>query len=106
MSVLLIPRISEKAYNQSQKLNVYLFDVPMSANKITIKQAVEKEYDVVVTNVRTLVQNGKNARSIRIKNQRGRPVMGTRPDVKKAYVTLAEGNEIPVFAEAAESEEA
>jgi len=97
-NILLIPRITEKAYAQSQAMNVYVFTVPMDANKMQIKAAVQAEYDVTVTNVRTLVQDGKKARSIRIK-QRGRYVYGTRKDTKRAYVTVKAGDEIPVFAE-------
>lgn len=97
--IQLLPRISEKAYNQADRNNVYVFVVPTSANKIEIKKAVETTYSVTVTNVRTMVQDGKQARSIRLK-QRGRYVMGRRSDIKKAYVTLKEGDEIPVFAEA------
>lgn len=105
MSMQIIPRISEKAYKQSTELNVYVFEVPDEANKMQIKQAVQDEYDVTVTNVRTLVQNGKKSRSIRLQNQRGRYVVGRRSDVKKAYVTLKEGDEIPVFAEVTDGEE-
>ncbi|MEM6997438.1 MAG: 50S ribosomal protein L23 [Patescibacteria group bacterium] len=94
--MIITPRISEKAYKQSTEMNVYVFDVPKDANKLDIKQAVESSYSVTVTKVRTLVQDGKKARSIRLK-QRGSYVVGTRPDVKKAYVTLKEGDEITVF---------
>lgn len=94
----LIPRVSEKSYTQSEKNNVYVFVVPNSANKIDIKKAVETNYSVTVTNVRTLVQDGKKARSIRLK-QRGRYMLGNRSDIKKAYVTLKDGDDIPVFAE-------
>ncbi|MCA9348527.1 50S ribosomal protein L23 [Candidatus Saccharibacteria bacterium] len=98
IDIKLIPRISEKAYTQADKHNVYAFVVPVSANKIEIKKAVEAVYGVSVTNVRTLVQDGKQARSIRIK-QRGRYLSGRRSDMKKAYVTLKDGDQIPVFAE-------
>ncbi len=42
------PRVSEKAYGQSQVQNVYVFEVPTDANKQTITEAVTAQYDVTV----------------------------------------------------------
>lgn len=97
MSVVFIhPRATEKAYGQSQK-NVYVFNVPLDATKRSIAETVEAQYDVKVVNVATLVQNGKAVRFNRGKNRY--PGTTTRKDSKKAYVTLAEGNSIQIFAE-------
>ena len=97
MSLLHIsPRVSEKAYGHSEKLNVYVFDVPTSANKVQIKAAIQEQYQVTVLKVRTTIQDGKKARSIRI-GGRGKYVLGKRSDVKKAYATLKDGDSIPVF---------
>ena len=97
------PRATEKAYGQSQK-NVYVFNVPLDSSKRDIAETVEKQYEVKVVNVATLVQNGKAIRFNRGKNRY--PGTTTRKNTKKAYVTLAEGNSIQIFTEQeAQSEE-
>ena len=103
INISVIPRATEKAYAQSQN-NVYVFTAPLTANKQEIARAVEEQFEVKVTGVKTLVQSGKAIRFSRGKNRY--PGTTTRKDSKKAYVTLAEGNSIQVFAEqpAAEQE--
>ncbi len=95
MSLIITPRVSEKAYSQAESLNSYIFVVPLSANKIDIKKAVEKEYSVNVTNVNIARIDGKSKKSY---TKRGKTVKGNRSDIKKAYVTIKEGQTIPVFA--------
>lgn len=95
-TVFLYPRPTEKAYGQSQK-NVYVFNVPLDSTKRDIAATVETQYSVKVTNVTTLVQNGKAVRFNRGKNKF--PGKTTRKDTKKAYVTLAAGSSIQVFTE-------
>lgn len=104
MSVLLPlkPRLSEKAYGQS-KANVYMFVVPMSATKHTVARAVESQFEVSVTDVNMLVLKGKAKRTISQKGRR--QLKGATSSMKKAYVTLAEGNKLPIF-DAIEEEEA
>jgi large subunit ribosomal protein L23 len=103
ITISVTPRATEKAYAQSQK-NVYVFDVPLSANKQEIARAVESQFEVKVVTVKTLVQSGKAVRFSRGKNRY--PGTTTRKDSKKAYVTLAAGDSIQVFAEQpAENEE-
>lgn len=92
--MILKPRMSEKAYQQSVNSNVYVFMVPLNANKLTIKQAVEQQFDVSVTNVRTVIQSGKAVNS---RHRRARPISVNRADIKKAYVTLKAGDNIPIF---------
>ena len=96
------PRATEKAYGQSQN-NVYVFNVPLTANKQQIVEAVESQFEVKVTRVKTLVQNGKAVRFSRGKNRY--PGTTTRKDSKKAYVTLAEGDSIQVFEQPVAEEE-
>jgi len=96
-----IPRISEKAYVTSQSLNTYVFVVPADMNKHEISQAVTTQFGVTVENVRTVVQTGKAVRYIR---KGGRMNKGSRQDMKKAYVTLKQGDTIPVFASLADEE--
>ncbi len=84
---VLSPIITEKATLASEH-NQVMFRVPLSATKPEIKQAIETLFKVQVTAVNTLISKGK------LKRFRGRP--GRRSDVKKAIVTLAEGQAIDV----------
>ena len=103
MSTLLVyPRATEKAYGASQK-GVYVFNVPLGSNKQDIAASVEAQYGVKVVNVATAVQNGKAVRFSRGKNRY--PGKTTRKDTKKAYVTLAKGDSIQIFAEPEAAEE-
>lgn len=97
MSILVTPRATEKAYRLSSAQNTYAFDVPMTANKQQIVEAVGEQFGVKVASVKTLVQNGKSIRYSRGKNRY--PGTTTRKDTKKAYVTLVEGDSIKVFEE-------
>ena len=81
------PVITEKATMTSES-NGVVFEVAKDANKPQIKEAVEALFGVKVKAVNTTVTKGKTKRF------RGR--LGTRADVKKAYVTLEEGNTIDV----------
>lgn len=84
--VLLGPHISEKATNIAEKNRQYVFKVRLDANKLEIKAAVERLFNVKVEGVNTTVVKGKNKRfGTRI---------GRRSDYKKAYVQLQEGADI------------
>ena len=85
--VIVKPVITEKA-TMAAESNAYVFEVATDASKPLIKEAVEALFDVKVKAVNTTITNGK------VKRFRGRP--GVRADVKKAYVTLEEGNAIDV----------
>lgn len=85
--VILAPVVTEKSTRVSEH-NQIVFKVSMDATKPEIKKAVEGLFGVKVTAVNTLVQKGK------MKRFRGR--VGFRSDVKKAIVTLAEGQSIDV----------
>ena len=87
------PRVSEKAYALSQS-GTYVFVVPTSTNKVEVAKAVTAQFNVTVISVNMTVQKGKPVRFYR----KGKFDNGTRSDIKKAYVRLAEGNTIPVFA--------
>lgn len=100
MELKVIPRMSEKSYAQSQA-GVYVFNVPTTATKQMVADAVAKQFNVTVVTVNIVLAKGKVKKSYR---KGGSPVVGKRRTVKKAYVRLAEGNSIPVFA-AAEAEE-
>jgi large subunit ribosomal protein L23 len=85
--VVLAPHITEKTTLLSEQ-NAVVFKVAGDATKPQIKAAVEALFNVNVTGVNTIVQKGKT------KRWKGRPY--TRSDMKKAIVTLAEGQSIDV----------
>ncbi|MDP9414887.1 MAG: 50S ribosomal protein L23 [Pseudomonadota bacterium] len=85
--VVLAPHITEKTTLLSEQ-NAVVFKVAHEATKPQIKAAVEALFGVNVLGVNTLTQKGKT------KRWKGRPY--TRSDVKKAIVTLAEGQTIDV----------
>lgn len=93
-SILVTPVTTEKAYGLSQK-NVYVFNVPLSANKNEIADAIQLQYGVEVKAIKTLVQSGKAVRFSRGKNRY--PGTTSRSDSKKAYVTLSEGSSLAIF---------
>lgn len=88
--IILRPVVSEKSYSLYAE-NVYMFEVAMSATKPQIRESVEALFDVSVVKVNTLRRKGKKQH-----NRRNRTV-GKRPDVKRAFVTLAEGDSIDMF---------
>lgn len=98
-TMTLRPRISEKAYGQSVASNVYAFQVPSDANKMTVAEAVEAQFSVTVTKVNISVAKGKVKTTYR---KRGGRTSGSRPDMKKAYVTLKDGDSIAIFASEAD----
>ncbi|GAA6149718.1 50S ribosomal protein L23 [Pseudooceanicola nitratireducens] len=81
------PVITEKA-TMASEANAVVFEVAPEANKPQIKEAVEALFGVKVKAVNTTITKGK------VKRFRGK--LGTRKDVKKAYVTLEEGNTIDI----------
>lgn len=99
-----IPRITEKSYaNQAQ--NTYIFQVPLSAEKIAIKRSIEDSFNVTVTSVRTLIRNGKSTRFSRGKH--AYPGTTFRQDKKYAYITLKDGDTIPgIFEETDDASDA
>lgn len=94
-TLILKPRISEKAYDQSINKNTYAFVVPSSTNRKEVADAVTAQFDVTVTAVNMLNVKGKVKRTVR---KGGRAITGKDNNFKKAYVTLKEGNSIAVFA--------
>ena len=83
------PLITEKTSQLKEDNRVVAFEVAINANKVEIKQAVEKAFDVKVTNVNTNVMAGKVKR-VGLN-------FGKRSNRKKAFVTLAEGSDIDFF---------
>jgi large subunit ribosomal protein L23 len=87
--VLIAPLVTEKGTSLSESSNQVIFKVRRQATKTAIRQAVEELFKVNVIAVRTCNFLGKQRRV-------GRSV-GRRPDWKKAYVTLKEGDRIEFF---------
>ncbi len=83
------PLITEKNEHARETARQFAFEVHRDATKIQVKQAVEKLFSVHVLAVRTAIARGKNKRV-------GRSV-GQRPNWKKAFVTLKEGDTIALF---------
>jgi large subunit ribosomal protein L23 len=99
-TIVLKPGLSEKAYMLSEAKNTFVVLVPTSASRDLIAKAVQAQFNVTVTNVNIVNVKGKTKRTVR---KNGRPVMGKRSDVKKAYVTLKAGDKLPFFAEIEEA---
>ncbi|MFP5254538.1 MAG: 50S ribosomal protein L23 [Acidimicrobiia bacterium] len=88
--VIIEPIVSEKSYALSET-GAYTFRVHASASKPEIHDAVEKIFNVKVEKVNTLNRKGKRKRNRRT------GVLGSRPDTKRAIVTLAEGQTIDLY---------
>lgn len=84
---ILSPVITEKSTILSE-YNQVVFEVPLTASKPEIKEAVETLFNVKVTAVNTLRNKGKT--------KRFRGIPGRRKDVKKAIVTLQDGDTIDI----------
>lgn len=87
--VIVRPLVTEKSHDQLDRLGAYTFVVAKDANKIEIAKAVEKQFNVKVTDVRTMRYAGKAKRM-------GKHA-GRRASWKKAVVTLAQGDSIELF---------
>ncbi|GAB2609205.1 MULTISPECIES: 50S ribosomal protein L23 [Novilysobacter] len=91
-NVIRAPRVSEKTARLQEVSNQYVFEVATTATKADIKVAVEKLFDVKVEAVNVVNVKGKS-KAFKFR-------MGRRPDWRKAYVKLAEGQSIDVMAKA------
>ena len=87
--IIFSPVVSEKSYDLIEHHNTYTFEVDPRSNKTEIRQAVESIFGVKVTRVNTQIRKGKVKRT--------GYVIGKRKDVKRALVTLAEGDAIDLF---------
>jgi len=85
--------LTEKAATLKEQSNQVIFEVDLKANKIQIKDAVEKLFDVQVADVNTLIQRGK-VKSVGRREYK-------RPNWKKAIVTLKDGSNIEFLSDAA-----
>lgn len=86
------PIITEKSNYLSSFMNQYVFEVAIDATKSSIKDAIETIFDVNVKRVNVMIVPAKQSRSMRTRRMRTRTSA-----YKKAIVTLAEGERIPIF---------
>ncbi len=87
------PLVTEKTTTIREEGRTLALEVARGATKVEIKHAVEKLFGAKVADVRTAISHGKVKRQGRFS--------GRRPDWKKAYVTLREGEKMPEFIEGA-----
>jgi large subunit ribosomal protein L23 len=92
MDVLKKPIVTEK-FTAQNEVGKYAFEVAKNANKVEIKKAVEKLYGVTVEKVSTMRVQGK----LKIKNTKAGVVSGRKPMVKKAVVSLKQGDVIDFY---------
>ena len=90
--ILRRPLVTEKSSYQSGKLNQYSFVVANTATRTQVKDAIETLYDVNVERV-----NISNVPAKRGRRLRSRRMSVRKPGYKKAIVTLAEGQSLPIF---------
>ena len=87
--IIVAPIVSEKSYDLIEQRGTYTFRVDRRSTKTEIRQAVESIFGVKVIRVNTINRKGKRKRT--------GYTFGMRPSVKRALVTLAEGDEIDIF---------
>jgi large subunit ribosomal protein L23 len=90
--ILRRPLVTEKSSYQSGKLNQYSFIVADEATRTQVKDAIETLYDVKVVRVNIINTSAKRGRRIR-----SRRLLVRKAGYKKALVTLAEGQTLPIF---------
>lgn len=90
--VLRRPLVTEKTSYQSGKLNQYSFIVADSATRTLVKDAIETLYDVKVARVNIINTSAKRGRRLR-----SRRLLIRKSGIKKAIVTLVEGQTLPIF---------
>ena len=98
-SLQYIPRATEKAY-AAQTKREYIFFVPLDASKQEIAKQIGEAFKVTVIDVRTATRKGKQTKYS--KGKHAYPGITYRRDHKVAYITLKDGDKIPVFEETQE----
>ena len=93
MRIIIKPIVTEKMSGQGEDMNRYGFVVHKRANKIEIKEAIEKTYGVAVESVNTMMYGGKK----KSRYTRSGIITGKTSSYKKAIVTLAEGETIDFY---------
>ena len=94
--IIIRPLLSEKVSKLSEVSKQYVFQVNKASNKLQIKDAIEKKFEVKVKKVRTLNFKGKMKNTSVRSNGKVLRTSGFRADWKKAIVILCEGHEIDI----------
>ncbi len=93
MEILIKPILTEKMTIQGDKLNRYGFIVDRRANKLQVKEAVERMYNVIVVDVNTMNYRGKT----KSRYTKAGMIVGRTNHYKKAIVTLKNGDKIDFY---------
>tara|TARA_A100001035_G_scaffold99379_1_gene77864 strand:+ start:566 stop:856 length:291 start_codon:yes stop_codon:yes gene_type:complete len=93
MNIVKKPVVSEKMTDLAEKLNRYAFVVDLKANKVQIKNEIEKLYDVKVHSVKTMICIGKK----RVRGTKSGMIKGKTSKYKKAIIKLLEGETIDIY---------
>ena len=94
MGIIIKPIVTEKLTDQGEKLNRYGFIVDRKANKLQIKEAIEKMYNVSVADINTVNYHGKK----KSRYTKSGILRGRANHYKKAYVSLAGEDKIDFYA--------
>ena len=94
--IIVKPLLSEKANKLSSMSRQYVFEVSSKSNKLQIKNAIEKKFEVKVEKVRTINYKGKMKNTSVRSNGKVLRTSGFRTNWKKAIVTLLEGQKIDI----------
>jgi len=92
--IILNPMLTEKSNSLTEQFNKYVFKVNISANKLQIKKALEKRFDVKITKISTVLVKGKSKNTTVKSGGHVIRTSGYRESWKKAIVTLNEGDKI------------
>tara|TARA_B100000029_G_scaffold370027_1_gene363866 strand:- start:3564 stop:3878 length:315 start_codon:yes stop_codon:yes gene_type:complete len=95
-NIIIRPLLSEKANKMSSMKKQYVFEVSVKSNKLQIKEAIEKKFEVKVGKVRVMNYKGKMKNTSVRSNGKVLRTSGFRSNWKKAIVTLLEGQEIDI----------
>ena len=92
--IILNPMLTEKSNSLTEHFNKYVFKVNINANKLQIKKALEKRFDIKITKISTVLVKGKSKNTTVKSGGHVIRTSGYRESWKKAIVTLNEGDKI------------
>ena len=92
--IILNPMLTEKSNSLTEQFNKYVFKVNINANKLQIKKALEKRFDIRITKISTVLVKGKSKNTTVKSGGHVIRTSGYRESWKKAIVTLNEGDKI------------
>jgi len=92
--IILNPMLTEKSNSLTEQFNKYVFKVNINANKLQIKKALEKRFDIKITKISTVLVKGKSKNTTVKSGGHVIRTSGYRESWKKAIITLNEGDKI------------